>query len=98
VIRVCRLSCQRPSTFAFLRTLFQAVLRVVTGRGDHLESAFQKGRYRYGRRKDGTEFPVEISLGQLETAGHTCLWRRNSRRFIDGSCQVRISSRNINVE
>src|SRR5579875_2646743 len=32
VMRVCRLSCQRPFTPAFARTLVQTVLRVVTWR------------------------------------------------------------------
>jgi hypothetical protein len=32
VIRVCRLSCQRPFTIAFLRTFFQAVFNEVTCR------------------------------------------------------------------
>src|SRR5580693_6654494 len=32
VIRVWRLSCQRPETFAFLRVFFQAVFREVTWR------------------------------------------------------------------
>src|SRR6266702_8613982 len=31
-MRVCRLSCQRPLTSALMRTLFHAVLSVVTGR------------------------------------------------------------------
>src|ERR1700691_960735 len=49
VISVWRLSCQRPSTLAFLRTLFQAVLRVVTGRVGSLGVGLPKGnRYHWG--------------------------------------------------
>jgi len=41
---VCRLSCQRPFTWALVRTLFHAALRVVTERVGSLGLGFPKGK------------------------------------------------------
>src|SRR6266481_5171096 len=43
VTRVWRLSCHRPTTFAFLRTFVQAVLNVVTGRVGSFGCPFPAG-------------------------------------------------------